>query len=148
MAAQFIGPINSSSHLLKCNIFANCHLAVLQSVFRRKRRRCPADRPPSRPSVYRLLTSGNHCSVGRGAGRGDRWNYRAKSFVEQLEGISSSVLLERVGQAEGRHGKSARYCCCCCRRRIWIHSTTRRRGSEEALTSIFPFSAAPLRDYF
>lgn len=37
---------------------------------------------------------------------GHRWNYRAKSFVEQLEGISSSVLLDRVGQAEERCGKS------------------------------------------
>lgn len=40
------------------------------------------------------------------ARRGHRWNHGAKSFVEQLEGISSSVLLDRVGQAKKHCGES------------------------------------------
>lgn len=85
------------SHLLRYNLFANCHPAISLSFLEETgpgARGLPTVGIPLRPSAVQA----------RG---GQRWDERAKAFAQQLEGISSSVSLERVGQPEERCGKSA-----------------------------------------
>lgn len=71
---------------------------------------------------------------------GHRWNCRAKSFVEQLERASSSVLLDAVGQTRKHWGGKAHSAC---QNSIWLWFTMLRHISEEMLTSIF-FLSRPL----
>lgn len=100
---QFNWTDNQSTSLLKYTDFAYCYVVIFFTVFSR-RRTCFF--PRNRDLSYYFI----HCvglkdspfldMIALRAREGHRCNGLAKSFVEQLEGTSSSVLLDPVGQTK------------------------------------------------